>query len=109
MALPTFNEKQSGAIPVKFYDLAGNLVVPTSVVYRVDDADTLTELKADDSSLTPASSMNLPVAKGVNVLVGTADYETHLLTVLAILSPTEQATDQYLFRVKRMRKLPAVA
>ena len=61
------NEGQSASLTVAHYDKDGVLTIPASIRYRIDDPDTLRNVR-EWTSLTPASSYAIALTRSDNVM-----------------------------------------
>ena len=102
----TVTEQSTAYLTVSFYDKADALAVPVSVTYRIDDANTGASIRAA-TSLTPASQIEITLDKNDNTILNTnAKYEHSLVTVISVYGATDQVTDEYVYTVLNLVKVP---
>lgn len=101
----TVNEESSAYLTITFKDKSGNPVSPTSAVYRIDDVDSGTEIRAD-TALASSSSVEITLTPIDNqILNNTLDYETKRVTVKAVYGASDGVNDQYEYVVKNLSKI----
>jgi hypothetical protein len=104
--MDTVNEKSTYVVSVCLKDTAGQVVVPTSVVYRIDDVSTGNPVKAD-TTITPVTHIfDITVAATENAIVTTAkSLEKKRMTVTATYNTTEKATAEFEWYVRNLTKI----
>lgn len=107
MALKIINEKSRCYLTVAFYDKDGNAAIPTSATYRIDCVTNNTQVK-DDSSLTPGSSIEIPITSSDNAIIAiTNTLERRKVTVEAVYGSGDEVHDEYEYYVKNLSRYPS--
>lgn len=102
--MQTINEESTGYLTVKFFDKAGALAAPSSVVYRIDDVATGLEVRADTAVGSPGSEIEIVLTPADNTILNTVgDNETRRVTVTGTYGPSDQVTDDYLYEVRNLK------
>lgn len=99
------NEGTTGYLTVSFYDKTGALSSPTAVSYRIDCLSSSTEI-VGDTSVSPASSVEIQLTAANNAIVSGLPRERRRVTVTGTYSGDQAVTHQYDYEV---RNLSAVA
>lgn len=99
------NEGTTGYLTVSFYDKTGALAAPSTVSYRIDCLSSGTEI-VDDTSVSPASSVEIQLTAANNAIVSGLPRERRRVTVTGTYSGDQAVTHQYDYEV---RNLSAVA
>lgn len=100
--MTTFNEKSVGTFtsrPIKEDD---GVFVPSNARYRVDDADTRTNL-VPWTDMTPAVAMTITVPASANRIVQSSNRrEKHILTIATDYNTDNEHNEQKDFWVKNL-------
>ena len=96
------NEKTSAYLTVAFLDKAGVAAIPASVTYRIDCLTTGTAILAD-TSLTPASSIEIAITPAQNAILSDGNAsETKRITVKASYGVSDGVNAQYDYTVTNL-------
>ncbi len=103
------NQGTTAYLTITFLDKAGVAQAPSSASYRIDCLTSGLEIK-DDTSLTPASSVEVTLSATDNAIKLEANAsERRLVTVTATYGTADAAVGEYEYHVKNLRKVPAPA
>ena len=93
------NEGTTAYLSATFADKTGIAEVPTTVVYRIDDVRSGTEIRGA-TAVSAASTVEITLSPADNRILGTAqNYETRRVTVVASYGASDQVTAEYTYRV----------
>ncbi len=99
MSVPRFNEKTAAWIPFLCYDKDHELVVPTTLKYRIDCLATGAEIR-DDTALTPASSGEIALVPADTTLESQDNVtELRVITVTADADIDTQHIERFQYEV----------
>ncbi|GIW77904.1 MAG: hypothetical protein KatS3mg104_2967 [Phycisphaerae bacterium] len=97
-----FNEDSTGQIVVTFKDENGDLFVPSSVTYRIDDVYSGQPV-VGETSVSPASVVTITISPGDNVIINDdRASELRRVTVKAAYNGG-QIVDSVDYRVKNLK------
>lgn len=106
MSSETINEGSTGYLTVDFKDKDGTLEAPTSISYRIDCLTNGQEVKTD-TSVTPASSVEIELTKTDNAIINqNNNSERRLVTVTGTYSADDAIVEEFEYNVKNMKKKP---
>lgn len=105
MAIRSFKEGNSVTVSARFTNAAGAVITPTSVRYRVDDETNNLALQ-DWQSVTPASTVSIPIRGSLNVLHDQRnEYERKVVTVEANWDTDQIFTDAVKYDVLNLQAI----
>ena len=96
------NEGSTAYLTVDFLDKVDAAAAPTSISYRIDDAQSGAEVRAD-SAVAAASQIEIELTVADNTLLGAGDVETRVVTVTATYGADDEVSDNYFYDVKNLR------
>lgn len=101
----TVREGSTSWLTVALYDRSGTLAAPTSLTWQAHDVRTNTELQAE-TSLTPASSVEITIPPAVNTLVNDSyKTEQRRITVIATYGDEDVLTSVYVYELQKLENL----
>ena len=93
------NEGTTAYLSATFADKTGVAETPTTVVYRIDDVRSGTEIRGA-TAVSAASTVEITLSPADNRILSAAqNYETRRVTVVASYGATDQVTAEYTYRV----------
>ncbi len=93
------NEGTTAYLSATFADKTGIAEVPTTVVYRIDDVRSGTEIRGA-TAVSAASTVEITLSPADNRILSTAqNYEARRVTVVAAYGAADQVTAEYVYRV----------
>jgi phage gp45-like len=108
--LQSINEGSTAYLTASFEDEDGVAVVPDSITYRIDCLTSGTVIR-NNTSVTPATSIEIKLTPGDNVIVNPGTYcvsELRLVTVEAVLGDNDVITEEYKYAVKSLLKVSRI-
>ena len=95
-------EGSTAWLTVSFYDRAGNLEAPSTVVYEIWDVASNTQIKAS-TSLTPASQVEITLSNLDNkILDSTLFREARKVVVTAGYAGSQALVQDYVYHVRNI-------
>ncbi len=93
------NEGTTAYLSATFADKTGVAETPTTVVYRIDDVRSGTEIRGA-TAVSAASTVEITLSPADNRILSTAqNYEVRRVTVVAAYGAADQVTAEYVYRV----------
>lgn len=104
--MDTVNEKTDSILNIGFKDENGNLVVPAAASYRIDDVASGEEIKGATNITPLSSSVDVAITANENRILDEAlSYEERVVTLSYSYGDGKEANEEYLYRVKNLRKI----
>jgi hypothetical protein len=101
--MPQVNEKSTAYLTIGFLDKAGALQTPASIVYRIDDELTRTQIRGD-TTLTPTATVEITLTPADNaVRSASLAVERHIVTVIGAYGADDQVTAQFVYEVLNLQ------
>lgn len=99
------NEKTTAYLTITFRDKTGTPAQPTSAHYRVDDADTGTEI-LDDTALSPTGGIvEVPLGKTIQTILDPdRPFERRRVTARAIYGTGDEIHAEFIYQVTNLKK-----
>ncbi len=93
------NEGTTAYLSATFKDKAGNTEMPATVVYRIDDISSNTEIRGV-TTITAANVVEITLSPVDNRILNSAqNYEARRVTVVASYGANDQVAAEYIYRV----------
>lgn len=93
------NEGTTAYLSATFKDKAGNTEMPATVVYRIDDISSVTEIRGV-TTIAAANVVEITLSPVDNRILNSAqNYEARRVTVVASYGANDQVTAEYIYRV----------
>ena len=93
------NEGTTAYLSATFADKTGVAETPTTVVYRIDDVRSGTEIRGA-TAVSAASTVEITLSPADNRILSAAqNYEARRVTVVAAYGAADQVTAEYTYRV----------
>lgn len=97
------NELSTAYLTVTFFDKTGVVATPITVTWSAHDKSTGIEMQAE-TSLSPASSIEITIPKEVNAILFNRNVrETRLITVKATYGNNESINSYYEYTVANLK------
>lgn len=97
------NEKSTCWITIAFKDKDGNAATPSAIHYRIDDAQTGTNI-IPETQVGGVASLELEVAASKNAIINDRrSLERHRLTVRAVFGADDEHNAQYEFDIVNLQ------
>jgi hypothetical protein len=100
------NEKSTSIVALTFRDEGGALVTPSGGTYRIDDAASGTEIKAETAFTPGGSSHDITISDTENrILDATRNVEERIVTVSFTYGAGKNGNGEYRYGVKNLAKI----
>lgn len=104
--MPTWNEKSTRIVTVRFFDETGQAVTPSAGTYRIDSSKGVSIKESGDLPGPLASAIAIIISSLENAMVNSRlTTEEHKLTVEFDygLNPVKHGTAEFVFNIKNLQ------